>query len=49
MDLLERDVDRGAVVARLDHATEPGGTGDVRPLADQDEPRVRPDLEGLKT
>ena len=46
--LLERDLDRGAVVARLDQAPEARRAGDVRPLADHHEARVRADLERLE-
>ncbi len=46
--LLERDADRRAEVARLDHATEARRAGDVRPLADQDEAGVGADLERLQ-
>ena len=46
--LLERDVDRTLEVVRLDQAPEPGRPGDVRPLADHDEARVRSDHERLE-
>src|SRR5207248_1451844 len=47
-DLVERDVDRGLVVTRLDQPPEAGGAGDVRPLADDDEAGVRADHERLE-
>ena len=47
--LLERDVDRALEVARLDQPPEARRAGDVRPLADDDEARVRPDHERLET
>ncbi len=46
--LLERDVDGGVEVVRLDQAAEARRAGDVRPLADQDEPGVLTDLERLQ-
>ena len=46
--LLERDLDRAGEVAVLDQAAEPRRAGDVRALADQDEPGVRADLERLE-
>ena len=46
--LLERDVDRRAVVVRLDQAAEARRAGDVRPLADHHEAGVLADLERLE-
>jgi hypothetical protein len=46
--LLERDLDGAGEVVRLDEAPEACGAGDVRALADQHEPGVRPDLERLE-
>ena len=39
--LVERDVERRRGVARLDQRAEAGRAGDVRPLADDHEARVR--------
>ena len=46
--LLERHLDGGLEIPGLDERPEPGRAGDVRPLADHDEPRVRADLERLE-
>ena len=46
--LLERDVDRTLVVARLDQAAEARRAGDVRALADHHEAGVGADLERLQ-
>src|SRR5205085_12232922 len=46
--LVEGDLQRRGVVPGLDQTSEPGGAGDVRPLTDHDEVRVRADLEGLQ-
>ena len=46
--LLERDVDRALVVARLDQAAEARRAGDVRALADHHEAGVGADLERLQ-
>ncbi len=46
--LLERDLHRPDPVARLDEAPESRRARHVRPLADQDEARVRADLERLE-
>ena len=46
--LLERDVDGALVVVRLDQPAEAGRAGDVRPLADHHEARVRAELERLE-
>ncbi len=46
--LLERDGDRALEVVRLDQAPEARRPGDVRPLADDDEPRVRTDDERIQ-
>ena len=46
--LLERDLDGARVVVRLDQRAEARRAGDVRPLADHHEARVRADLERLE-
>ena len=47
-DLVERDLDGAREVARLDEALEPSRPGDVRALADGDEPALGRDLERLE-
>src|SRR5207253_9407739 len=47
-DLGERDLDGAGEVSRLDEGPEPRRPGDVRALADGDEPALRRDLERLE-